>query len=131
MDNSYNSSYSVLKEWLEAFNKLNAMGKPKAITKAKWLDIHYNAITLFENDVDVLKAIVDNNWTLNDIFGCHYLTPMTRFDCMGLLFLKKQQEKIVEVSENRIQLKTKNGVIKHFYRVIANNEQGLIYKLEN
>ena len=104
MNDSYNSSYSVPKEWLEAFNKLNAMGKPKAINKAKWLDIHYNAITLFENDVDVLKAIVDNNWTLNDIFGCHYLAPMTRFDCMGLLLLKSRQETITKVRKDSIQL---------------------------
>lgn len=44
------SSYSAPQEWLEAFSKLTAMGKPKAINKAKWLDIHYNAITLFENN---------------------------------------------------------------------------------
>ena len=130
MDNSYNSSFSIPQEWLEAFNKLNAMGKPKIINKAKWLDIHYNAITLFENDVNILKSIIENDWTLNDIFGCHYLAPMTRFDCMGLLLLKKQQEKIVEVSEDRIQLKTKNGIIKSFYKPFTYNEQSLIYKLE-
>jgi len=131
MDDSYNSSYSVPQEWLDAFNKLNSMGKPKAINKAKWLDIHYNAITLFENDVNILKSIIESNWTLNDIFGCHYLAPMTRFDCMGLLLLKSRQETIAKVSKDGVQLQTKNGIIKHFYKDIANNEKSLIYKLDN
>lgn len=131
MGNSYNSSYSAPQEWLEAYNKLNSVSKPKIISKPKWLDIHYNAITLFENDVDILQAVIKSNWTLNDIFGCHYLAPITRFDCMGLLLLKSRQEKIVKVSEDRIQLKTKNGIIKHFYKSISIKEQSLIYKLEN
>lgn len=130
MGDFYKSSYSVPQEWLDAFNKLNLMSKPKAINKAKWLDIHYNAITLFENDVNILKSIIQSNWTLNDIFGCHYLSPMTRFDCMGLLLLKSRQETIVNASEDRIQLRTRNGIIKHFYKSITNNEQSLIYKLE-
>lgn len=131
MGNYYHSSYSVSQEWLEAFNKLNSVSKPKIISKPKWLDIHYNAITLFENDVDILQAIIKSNWTLNDIFGCHYLAPMTRFDCMGLLLLKSRQETIVKVSEDIIQLKTRNGIIKHFYKFISIKEKSLIYKLEN
>lgn len=131
MGDFYKSSYSVPQEWLDAFNELNSMGKPKAINRAKWLDIHYNAITLFENDINILKSIIENDWTLNDIFGCHYLVPMTRFDCMGLLLLKSRQEIIAKVNKDRIQLKTKNGIIKHFYKDIANNEKSLIYKLDN
>jgi hypothetical protein len=77
---------------------------------------------LFKVDANILEKIINNNWNIIDIFGCHYLTPMTRFDCMGLLLLKSQQDKIVEVSKDRIQLKTKNGIIKSFYKAIANNE---------
>lgn len=129
MSNSHSSSHSLPQEWLEAFNKLSSVSKPKTISKPKWLDIHYNAITLFENNIDILQYIIKNTWTINDVFGCHYLTPITRFDCMGLLLLKSRQEKIVKVSEDRIQLKTKNGIIKHFYKTVSNNEQSLIYKL--
>ena len=53
---------------------------------------------------------------------------MTRFDCMGLLLLKSRQETIAKVSEDRIELRTRNGIIKHFYKFIANNEQILLYK---
>ena len=127
MSNFYNSSYSIPQEWLEAFNKLSSVSKPKTISKPKWLDIHYNAITLFENEIDILQAIINNNWTIKDIFGCHCLAPMTRYDCMGLLLLKNPQEKIIKVSEDRIQLKTKNGIIKHFYKAVSNHEQNLIY----
>ena len=125
------SSYSILQEWLDAFNKLNLVNKPRVITKAKWLDIQYEAFLLFKVDVNILEKIINNNWNIIDIFGCHYLTPMTRFDCMGLLLLKRQQDKIVEVSKDRIQLKTKNGIIKSFYKPFTDNEQSLIYKLEN
>lgn len=123
------SSYSISQEWLEAFNKLNSVNKPTAISKNIWLDIQYEAFLLYKVDANILEKIINNNWNIIDIFGCHYLTPMTRFDCMGLLLLKRQQDKIVEVSEDRIQLKTKNGIIKSFYKAIANNVQGLIYKL--
>ena len=131
METIGNSSCSVFTQWLEAFYKLNNASKPKAINKAKWLDIHYNAITLFKNNTDILKSIIDNNWSIIDIFGCHYLAPTTRFDCMGLLFLKRPQDKIVEASIDRITLKTQNGIVKCFYKSVANKEQCLIYELEN
>ena len=129
MGNFYNSSYSAPQEWREAFVALVEISKPKVISRAKWLDIHYNAITLFKKDNNMLKAIIENNWTLNDIFGCHYLAPMTRFDCMGLFLLKKQQERILNVDEDRIQLKTKNNIIKSFYRSFYTDEQVLLYDL--
>ena len=125
------SSYSIPQEWLDAFNKLNSVNKPRVITKAKWLDIQYEAFLLFKVDTNILEKVIKNNWNTIDIFGCHYLAPMTRFDCMGLLLLKKQQDKIVEVNKDRIQLKTKNGIIKSFYKPFTDNEQSLIYKLEN
>lgn len=129
MSDIQNSSYSMPQEWLEAFSKLNSVNKPRIITKAKWLDIQYEAFLLHKVDVEILQDIINNNWTISDIFGCHYLTPMTRFDCMGLLLLKNQQEKIVGVSEDRIQLKIRNGTVRSYYKPLINNEKSLIYEL--
>ena len=123
------SSYSIPQEWLDAFNKLNSVSKPRVITKAKWLDIQYEAFLLFKVNTNILEKIIENNWNVIDIFGCHYLAPITRFDCMGLLLLKNQQEKIENVSYDGIQLKTKNGIIKSFYKPFFTNEQVLLYNL--
>lgn len=78
-------SYSIPQEWLDAFNKLNSVSKPKTITKAKWLDIQYEFFLLFKLDAYILEKIINNNWNIIDIFGCYYLASMTRFDCVGLL----------------------------------------------
>lgn len=85
------SSYSIPQECLEAFNKLNSANKPRVITKAKWLDIQYEAFLLFKVDANILEKVIKNNWNIIDIFGCHYLAPMTRFDCMVLLLFKSRR----------------------------------------
>ena len=52
------SSYSIPQEWLEAFNKLNSANKPRVITKAKWLDIQYEAFLLFKVDTNILEKVI-------------------------------------------------------------------------
>ena len=126
---SCGSRHSIPQEWLDAFNKLRSADRPYFITKAKWLDIHYNTIILFKNETHILQTIILNGWTVNDIFGCHYLAPIIRFDCAGLLLLKNRQEEIVDVSRTRIRLTTKNGVRQSYYKVPANREQVLLYEL--
>lgn len=126
---SYDSSCSIPQEWLDTFDKLRSANRPRFITQAKWLDIHYNAIVLFKNETHILQTIILNGWTVNDIFGCHYLAPMIRFDCAGLLLLKNRQEEIVDVSRTRIRLTTKNVVSQSYYKVPANREQVLLYEL--
>lgn len=129
MFGSKKSSCFKEQKWLDAFYSLRAANKPKSLSKAEWLDVQYEAFILFNMDKLILEKIRSFDWDILDIFGGHYLTPTTRVDCMGFLLLKNQQEKIVDVDNIRIQLKTKNGVTKSLYKSLKNPERVLLYKM--
>ena len=124
------SALNIPIEWAEAFYLLRDVNRPKRIERNRWLSVHYCLMELYEDQPEILKAIITSNWNLLDIFGCHYSAPTRRFDCRGLLLAKRHQDKIAEVTNESIKIKKPNGTIQGIYKpLIALPERVLLYEL--
>jgi hypothetical protein len=95
-----------------------------------WLRIQYNAIALHKEQPKVLQTIVACGWSLLDIYGCFSLAPIRRFEYMGLLVIKSQQEQVVSVSEDCIKLQKKGSSVMGFYKpLVSSPSRVLLYEL--
>ena len=124
------SSLEIPLEWAEAFCKLRQCNRPCNIPMADWLRIQYNAISLHKKQPKMLRDIIACGWSLLDVYGCFSSVPTRRFEYMGLLTIKNQQERIVSVSEDCIKLQRKGGSIMGFYKpLVLSHSRVLLYEL--
>ena len=128
--NTIASRLEIPLEWAEAFCKLRQCNRPRNIPMADWLRIQYNVISLHKKQPKMLKTIVACGWSLLDVYGCFSLAPIRRFEYMGLLIIKNQQERIVSVSDDCIKLQKKDGSIMGFYKpLVLSSGRVLLYEL--
>jgi len=124
------SNLKIPFEWAEAFCKLRQYNRPGNISMAEWLRVQYNAIALYKKQPKMLKTIISCGWSLLDIYGCFSLAPIRRFEYMGLLVIKSQQEQVVSVSEDCIKLQRKGGSVMGFYKpLVSSSSRALLYEL--
>jgi hypothetical protein len=124
------SSLAIPIEWAEAFCKLRRCNRPCDIPMNDWLRMQYNAISLHKKQPKMLRTIIARGWSLLDVYGCFSLAPIRRFEYMGLLVLKNQQERIVSVSEESIKLQSKGGSVMGFYKpLVLSPSRVLLYEL--
>lgn len=124
------SSLEIPLEWAEAFCKLRQCNRPSNIPMADWLRIQYNAIALHKKQPKMLRTIIARGWSLLDVYGCFFLAPIRRFEYMGLLVIKTQQERIVLVGEESIKLQRKGGSVMGFYKpLVLSPSRVLLYEL--
>ena len=102
-------------EWAYAVTKLRNIQKPRNIPSASWLEITNICSMLYSDNFALLKAIIDHDWLLHDIYGCSLNNPCSSFDNMGLLLLLKPTDKIIEVRKDSIKICSKSGSISSFY----------------
>ena len=128
--NAIASSLEIPFEWAEAFCKLRQCNRPRNIPMTDWLRIQYNAIALHKKQPKILQTIVSCGWSLLDIYGCFFLAPTRRFEYMGLLVIKSQQEQVVSVSESCIKLQRKGGSVMSFYKpLVSSSSRVSLYDL--
>jgi hypothetical protein len=128
--NAIASSLEIPIEWAEAFCKLRQCNRPRNIPMADWLRIQYNAISLHKKQPNMLQTIISCGWSLLDVYGCFSLAPIRRFEYMGLLIIKNQQERIVSVNEGCIKLQKKSGSVMGFYKpLVSSSSRALLYEL--
>lgn len=128
--NTIASDLQIPLEWAEAFCNLRQFNRPCNIPMADWLRIQYNAISLHKKQPKMLKTIISCGWNLLDVYGCFSSAPTKRFEYMGLLIMKNQQERIVSVSEDCIKLQRKGGSVMGFYKpLVSLSERVLLHKL--
>jgi len=128
--NTIASSLEIPLEWAEAFCKLRQCNRPWNIPMTDWLRVQYNAISLHKKQPKMLKTIISCGWSLLDIYGCFSLAPIRRFEYMGLLVIKSQQEQVVSVSEDCIKLKRKGGSVMGFYKpLVSSSTRALLHEL--
>ena len=102
-------------EWAEAVVKLRNIKKPKNIAATSWLEIEKVCATLYADHFALLKAIIVHGWSLYDIYGCNLSNPYSSFDKMGLLLLLKPTDRIIEIREDCIKIRSKGGNVSSFY----------------
>ena len=128
--NTMASDLQIPLEWAEAFCKLRQFNRPCNIPMADWLRIQYNAISLHKKQQKMLRTIIARGWSLLDIYGCFSLAPIRRFEYMGLLIMKNQQERIVSVSDDCIKLQRKGGSVMGFYKpLVSSSRRALLHEL--
>jgi hypothetical protein len=128
--NAIASSLKIPLEWAEAFCKLRQCNRPCNIPMADWLRIQYNAIALHKKQPKMLKTIISCGWNLLDVYGCFSLAPTRRFEYMGLLILKNQQERMLSVSEDCIKLQRRSGSVMGFYKpLVSSSSRALLYEI--
>jgi len=117
-------------EWAESIVRLRNMEKPKNIPASFWEKIETACSMLYDNNFTLLKAIIAQDWSLYDIYGCSSSNSCTSFNDMGLLLLLKPTDTIVEVRKECIKIRSKSGSITGFYRRMEENiKRSLLYKL--
>lgn len=128
--NTIASDLQMPLEWAEAFCKLRQCNRPRNIPMADWLRIQYNAIALHKKQPKMLRTIIARGWSLLDVYGCFFLAPTKRFEYMGLLVIKNQQEGVVSVSDDCIKLQRKGGSAMGFYKpLVLSPSRVLLYEL--
>jgi hypothetical protein len=128
--NTIASSLEIPLEWAEAFCKLRQCNRPDNIPMTDWLRIQYNAIALYKKQPKMLRTIITCGWSLLDIYGCFSSTPIRRFEYMGLLIMKGQQEQVISVSDDCIKLQRKGCSVMGFYKpLVSSSSRVLLYDL--
>jgi len=102
-------------EWAEAVVKLRNIKTPKNITTTSWLEMKKVCAILYADNFTLLRAIIVHGWSLYDVYGCSLINPYSSFDKMGLLLLLKPTDRIIEVIEGRIKIRSKSGNTSSFY----------------
>ena len=115
--------------WAEAVTKLHAIERPQIIPQSSWLEIEAACTQLYTDDFALLKLIINNNWSLEDIYGCNKLAPLVRVDCMGLLLLH-QGEEVASVNKERIKILRRSRKTNYFHRRLDHQiKVSLLYEL--
>jgi len=103
------SDMNLPHSWAEAVVKIQVMNKPVSISQNSWLDIQETCNQLYRDNFGLLKLIINHEWQLSDIFGCHPTIPLVGFDIMGLILLLHQGDEVVGVNKQRIKILKKSG----------------------
>jgi len=103
-------------DWAYAVTKLRNIARPKNIPMSSWLELENACSMIYADNFVSLKAIIDHDWLLSDIYGCSLNNPCSSFDNMGLLLLLRPTDQIIEVKQECIKIRSKNGSISAFYR---------------
>lgn len=128
--NTIASDLEIPLGWAEAFCKLRQCNRPKNVLMPDWLRIQYNAIALHKKQPKMLRTIISCRWSLLDIYGCFPSAPIRRFEYMGLLIIKSQQEQVISVSDDCIKLQRKGGAVMSFYKpLVSLPKRVLLYEL--
>jgi hypothetical protein len=117
-------------EWADVVVKLRSIKKPQLIPQSSWLEIKAACSQLYTDDFALLKLIISNDWSLEDIYGCNKLAPFVRVDYMGLLLLLHQGDEVVGVNKERIKILRRSGKVNYLYKRL--NQQmkvSLLYEL--
>jgi hypothetical protein len=117
-------------EWAEAVVKLRSIERPQMIPQTSWLEIKATCTQLYIDDFALLKLIINNDWLLEDIYGCNKVAPLVRVDCMGLLLLLHQGDEVVGVNKERIKILRRSGKVNYLYRRLDRQMKiDLLYEL--
>ena len=91
----------------------NLQPPPAAMPSARWEQFVSDAIGACRDGwVDRATAL---GWSLFDLFGCHPIVPLSRFDLMGFVLLL-DRNRIIAVSEHTAAVETKLGARQSFRR---------------
>ena len=122
---------SIPESWKLALANTLDGSQPSKVNNDRWQAI-INQIHLWINqDLTQLQKIINDGWTIQDIFGCHKHCPEQRTDHMGLLMLI-QGKTIERVNMGAIALKTSSGVEQCFYKnILISPEAALICNIEH
>lgn len=123
------SDINLPTEWAEAVVKLHSINRPRNIPQGSWLEIQEACAKFYCDDFGLLKLIINHEWSLSDIFGCHSVAPMTRFDMMGLLLLLHTGDEIVGVNKQQIKILRKTGSMNVFSKSLSSAEGVLLHEL--
>jgi hypothetical protein len=110
------SDINLPSEWAEAVVKLRSIERPQIIPQSSWLEINAACDQLYTDDFALLKLIISNGWSLEDIYGCNKFAPLVRVDCMGLLLLLHQGDEVVGVNKERIKILRRSGKTNYLSR---------------
>jgi hypothetical protein len=117
-------------EWAEAVVKLRSIERPQIIPQSSWLEIKSARTQLYTDDFALLKLIISNGWSVEDIYGCNKPAPLVRVDCMGLLLLLRQGDEVVGVNKERIKILRRSGKVNYLYRRLDRQMKvSLLYEL--
>lgn len=114
-------------EWAESIVRLRNTERPQNISTSSWLEIENACSMLYDNNFALLKEIIVQGWSLDDIYGCSPSNPCTSFNDMGLLLLLKPTDTIVEIRKECIKVRSKSGSITGFYKRLEQNR--IVYLL--
>ena len=102
-------------DWVNAMQMILGRNKPQCITETVWISLCKRLKRLLQKERSYLFQFIEQEWSLQDIFGCHQDAPVLRHDGKGLLMLLGNKT-IFDVVKENIALKSTHGAITRFYR---------------
>lgn len=93
-------------EWAESIVRLRNTERPQNISTSSWLEIENACSMLYDNNFALLKEIIVQGWSLDNIYGCSPSNSCTSFNDMGLLLLLKPTDTIVEIRKECIKVRS-------------------------
>lgn len=103
----------IPRKWAEAFARIDLMRKPHSISAEDWQRVVDGTGKLLDGHISVL---VQHGWSIADIFGCHPVAPVRRYDVKGLLLLMRENEVIAIINNQSIGLQNPQTGNTLFYR---------------
>ena len=100
--------------WSNAIAILTERTKPKGISEPRWRDITKRLDSLIHEERKHFLKMIEYEWPLVDVFGCHKFAPDVRIDAMGLLMLLPQRN-FSDIEPTKALLKDRNGTTASYY----------------
>jgi hypothetical protein len=95
--------------WSNAIEITLNRNKPQNISESRWRAITKRLDVLIHEEKRHLLKMIEYDWSLEEVFGCHKFAPDVRIDGMGLLMLLKDSSTIAEITPDLAILRHKDG----------------------
>jgi hypothetical protein len=100
--------------WTEVITKISNSIKPHMFNDKKWEILKSNIKTL----ISFTDELIEHNYSLVEVLGCHPVFPETRLDYKGFALLISPTRKIKEVLADKVVFRIANEVIQTSMRKV-------------
>jgi hypothetical protein len=109
----------ILSSFANAIDTIRRRNRPRQIRQARWTTIVQRLDVLVHDERRHLLKMIEYDWPLAELFGCHKFAPDVRIDGMGLMMLLAHST-IAEIHPDKALLRSKRGSITAYYLALIN-----------
>ena len=112
-DHAPDHSPEIDRAWTDGLQRLMRMPAPSGFTDERWRTGIAWCWRLAHEHGEALHL---RGWTAAELFGLHPIAPATRYDAMGLAFLMRPNDRLLDLGDEHAIVLRSTGAIHRFTR---------------